>query len=648
MTDKQENHEFSLKDLTQEIELNPNNAVAYFNRANCHNKQKNYGLALLDYNKAIELNPNYTEAYKGRSLCYEKQEEHKLASDDLKNVFMLELGFEPIDDELSLDNYTKVIESDTNNAVSYFNRAKFYNTQKVYDLALVDFTKAIELNPNYASAYYNRGICHYNQESYQRALDDLTKAIELNTDFRSAYRYRANCYYKQGNYELASDDYTKLINFAPDDDINAYSSRARCYYKQENYQLALDDLTKAIEICENIYLNDIFSHAPHYEYYCRSLCYYKQEKYNFSLTDIDNAIKFCNSLETKRRYCLGAKIIACSAKKYDKAKDYIEQYFENVDSKEQQHKDIYFQEIEKTQKIEEKNQQLQAKEKELEDMMSMFAHKFRSPLDAIIYNTSHENNPKLYAEAAQTMRGLLDIFSIISTDDKILTDKIKTDHQCNGRLITVLDKTLNMILLHLLSVSGAEKIQQHYLAYAKAHGKIDESVSYKIWCDDYFELEQELQAEWEQSFSALLNQSAPLEQRLNWIELHFFKLEIIGFERDDIQFKDYAITESFLIILINEILVNAFKYYSSEIKQPVILQWIERDGYQVLTCHNPSIRRERTTIKGSGKGHTFLSALARKTNSQFTKPKPQDDFVLEFAIPNDLLLIPTQRVIAHS
>ena len=35
------------------------------------------------------------------------------------------------------------------------------------------------------------------------------------------------------------------------------------------------------------------------------------------------------------------------------------------------------------------------KEKELEDMMAMFAHKFRSPLDAIIYNTTHDNQPGL-------------------------------------------------------------------------------------------------------------------------------------------------------------------------------------------------------------------------------------------------------------
>lgn len=293
---------------------------------------------------------------------------------------------------------------------------------------------------------------------------------------------------------------------------------------------------------------------------------------------------------------------------------------------------------EKNEQICEQHRLLQEKDKELEDMMSMFAHKFRSPLDAIIYNTTHENQVKLYTEAAQTMRGLLNIFSIISTDAEILKDKIKQDCLGNGRLTTVFSKTLDVILLHLLSVSGAEKIQQHYMAYAKAHGQCETEISYKTWCEDYFEIEQSLQSEWEQSFALLLNQSATLEQRLAWLEQHFFKLELIGFERADIQFKEYGVTESFLTILINEILVNAFKYYSSASKQPVVLEWTEREGYQVLICRNPSIRTERTIIKGSHKGQAFLSTLARKTGSAFTKPTPQDDFVVEFGIPDELLI----------
>ena len=331
---------------------------------------------------------------------------------------------------------------------------------------------------------------------------------------------------------------------------------------------------------------------------------------------------------------------------FNEQKNEIEEAFKGFNNEHNQNiKEICLTAIEQTeqiekinQELEEKNKQLQASQIELEDMMSMFAHKFRSPLDAIIYNTTHENQVKLYTEAAQTMRGLLNIFSIISTDADILKDKIKQDHQGSGKLATVFSKTLDMILLHLLSVSGTEKIQQHYLTYAKTHGQCDMQISYKTWCKEYFELEQVLQAEWEASYALLLNQSATLEQRIDWVKQHFFKLELIGFERTDIQFKEYGVTESLLTILLNEILVNAFKYYSSASKQSVVLEWTDREGYQVLICRNPSIRSERTIIKGSHKGHAFLSTLARKTGSAFTKPTPQDNFVVEFGIPNKLLI----------
>jgi hypothetical protein len=195
-----------------------------------------------------------------------------------------------------------------------------------------------------------------------------------------------------------------------------------------------------------------------------------------------------------------------------------------------------------------------------------------------------------------------------------------------------------MLMLHLLSPTGAKKIRQHYLAYAKTQAQCTPDLSYKSWREGFYELEQQMQAEWEQTYAQLLNQSEGLEPRLAWLEQHFFKLDLLGFDSEGIQFEPNEFKESFLMILLNEILVNAFKYYSSETKQPVVLKWHERDGYQVLSCCNPSVRSERSIIKGSGKGHVFLSTLARKTGSQFVKPKLQDDFVLEFGIPNDLLL----------
>ena len=348
---------------------------------------------------------------------------------------------------------------------------------------------------------------------------------------------------------------------------------------------------------------------------------------------------FRQSIEIKAKINQYFELI--EQRNYEGATVLVKQEFKHYDDDE---KKVYYKFIHKTQELNETienlnetAEKLKQKDQELEDMMSMFAHKFRSPLDAIVYNTNHGNKPKVYFEAAQTMRGLLDIFSIISTDDKLLKEKLKSDTQGKGRLIDVLNSTLKMALLHLLSVSAVDKIRQHYMSYAIQHSKVDNQITAKIWYDDYDELESYLQLEWEESFSKLISQPFDLDDQLKWIEQHFFKLEVIGFERDDIQFKEYGITESFLVILLNEIVINAFKYYASDTKGSVILQWVDNGDYQIIECYNPSTRSERTRSKGSGKGHTFLSALARKTNSHFTKPVYQDNFVISFGIHNQLL-----------
>jgi SAM-dependent methyltransferase len=320
--------------------------------------------------------------------------------------------------------------------------------------------------------------------------------------------------------------------------------------------------------------------------------------------------------------------------KYEEARILVKQGFKAYSEEE---KEIYSSFIDKEEELKRKNRELEEKEKELEDVMSMFAHKFRSPLQAIIHNTTHEKTPKVYIEAAQTMGGLLNIFSIISTDDKLLKEKLKDDMQGKGRLIDILNSTLKMALLHLLSVSAVNKIRQHYMSYAIQQGKVDNQTTRKIWYDDYYKLESSLQLEWEESFSNLISQPFNLGDQLKWIEQHFFKLEVIGFDREDIQFEEYGVTESFLVILLNEIIVNAFKYYASDNKKSVVLQWVDNGDHQTIECHNPSTRSERTRIKGDGKGHTFLSTLARKTNIHFIKPAYQDDFVIRFNIPTQFL-----------
>jgi len=274
---------------------------------------------------------------------------------------------------------------------------------------------------------------------------------------------------------------------------------------------------------------------------------------------------------------------------------------------------------------------------ELEDVMAMFAHKFRGPLQSIQYNAEHSNQKQITLQAVQTMAGLLKIFSTIATDAQQLRHKLRQDMQGDGTLVSVLEKALLPVIKQVLTIDNAKKIRQHYLGYAKKTGQVPATTTRKQWVQDYFQLEEQLQAAWEESFSALLTEPR-LEQLVAWIEERFFPLEVTGFHDETIHFERYGATESTLIIVMTEMLLNAVKYYSSKTNEPVRLSWQHDKTFCTLVCENPSSRDERRIDKGSQKGHKFLNIIARNLQGNFPEPLPKNPYQLKWQIPMDLLV----------
>jgi tetratricopeptide (TPR) repeat protein len=113
-----------------------------------------------DYDKAIELNPDNADAYYKRGDAYAEIGEYGQAIAD----------------------YSKAIELAPGHALAYFNRAYASGEIGEYNKAIVDYSKAIELNPSDAQAYYNRGLDYQNKGEVPKAVSDLEKCIELSTD----------------------------------------------------------------------------------------------------------------------------------------------------------------------------------------------------------------------------------------------------------------------------------------------------------------------------------------------------------------------------------------------------------------------------------------------------------------------------------
>ncbi|GHT18032.1 hypothetical protein FACS189429_3540 [Bacteroidia bacterium] len=203
-------------------------AEEYFYKANDFYEKGDFKSAIENYSKAIEINPNDAEAYYNRGLA-------KYA-----------LG----DSQAAIDDYSKAIEINPNYADAYCNRGSAKDDLGDYQAAIDDYTKAIEINPNFAEAYCNRGNIKYALGDFQAAIDDYTKVIEINPNYAEAYCNRGNIKANLGDSQAAIDDYSKAIEINPNL-ADAYSNRGVAKDALGDYQAAIDDYSKAIEINPN-------------------------------------------------------------------------------------------------------------------------------------------------------------------------------------------------------------------------------------------------------------------------------------------------------------------------------------------------------------------------------------------------------------
>ena len=159
-----------------EMQVQPQDANAYFDQGNAYHRKGDYDCAIGAFNKAIELKPDYADAYYNRGIAY----------------------YERRDFDRAVEDYTKAIELKPDYADAYYNRGVIYGKKNLVDRAIKDYDRAIELKPNYAGAYYNRGNAYNNKREYDRAIKDYNKAIQLKPDYTDAYNNRSIAYRKKG------------------------------------------------------------------------------------------------------------------------------------------------------------------------------------------------------------------------------------------------------------------------------------------------------------------------------------------------------------------------------------------------------------------------------------------------------------------
>ena len=128
--------------------------------------------------------------------------------------------------ELAIDNYTKSIKLQPDNAIAYYSRGVIYGRYLPnYEKAISDFTKAIKIYPDYHAAFSDRGLVYALLGNYEKAISDFTKAIEINPNYARAYRNRGIS--KESAGLSYCSDYMKACNLGKSECCEWYSNQCK-------------------------------------------------------------------------------------------------------------------------------------------------------------------------------------------------------------------------------------------------------------------------------------------------------------------------------------------------------------------------------------------------------------------------------------
>ena len=297
----QECLEKEIKELSEIIKENPNNAEAFYNRGYAkYLLKKNYfednlfdfkfiliysGM-IEDFNNAIELKNNDGHYYFCRGLAkYISTDQKEESVEDFNKAIELNSNngdyyyyrglarYMFLDQkEESVKDFNKAIKLQNDKAAFYFTRAcaksnqiqdseysthfKYSeivkNNSALYEESMQDFNKAIELEEN-ASFYFKRGIVKICLEKYEEAVNDLNKAVELKNDDYDFYYWRGIAEYFCKNYEKASKDFNYVKNQFLDFYFYYFKGLADFFFNLK--EESLKDFQKMIEVYP-CYLDD--------------------------------------------------------------------------------------------------------------------------------------------------------------------------------------------------------------------------------------------------------------------------------------------------------------------------------------------------------------------------------------------------------
>lgn len=290
---EESNSKGTLSDIEQNILENPDNPVAYYNRAIFYKNNKKYSRAIEDINRALRILPDSNAfKYEKAEILYNsglyKQntshiDEAKIYLDNILkyetnniNSLLLKskiLLFEK-DTDASMQAIVTILKNEPTLAEAYFLKALIYEIIGNDNFAKSSYQTAIEMDVNYYDAYINLGII-YAKEMNNKAISYYNSALEIQPNSIEALRNKGLYYHFSKNYLKARVSFMNILNIDSlfeeayfnigNTYIGMYNDNMDAYSKDTTLNKAIEYFYKAVNINPK-YVQAVYNLGVQYEY----------------------------------------------------------------------------------------------------------------------------------------------------------------------------------------------------------------------------------------------------------------------------------------------------------------------------------------------------------------------------------------------
>ncbi len=156
--------------IDKALKYTPKKDKEYMSMAHAIKSRVHYLLGEMDgaiehLNECVELQPENAEAYEQRAQIYYEQEQYELADKD----------------------YERLIELDRGGVTGYMGLGRNAVAQEKYNEAIKQFDYVVKMYDDYSSGYSFRAEAYIKKGEYTKAADDVVKALEINGDRKAFF-----------------------------------------------------------------------------------------------------------------------------------------------------------------------------------------------------------------------------------------------------------------------------------------------------------------------------------------------------------------------------------------------------------------------------------------------------------------------------